>query len=146
MKLCISRKAKTHNMSGYTEPIYQNEHTTFISSTMLWSHIQLILQMYLDMKRFKNQERSAVLLLLPIQHIDGNTIFSSFLPQARPRQLNCPLKKKRAAYFQATTLPILPNISYNPTKLLEHAHTPVTWLNILLTKVYTCKWEFCILL
>lgn len=99
MKLCISRKAKTHNMSGYTEPIYQNEHTTFISSTILWSHIQLILQMYLNMKRFKNQERSAVLLLLPIQHIDGNTIFSSFLPQARPRQLNCPLKKKQGCIF-----------------------------------------------
>lgn len=62
-------------MSGYTELICQNEDTylkatavniIFIWSIILQSHIQLILQMYLDMKRFKSQERSAVFLLLPI--------------------------------------------------------------------------------
>lgn len=34
--------------------------------------------MYLDTKRFKSQERSAVLLLLLIHHEDGNTAFSLF--------------------------------------------------------------------
>lgn len=68
----------------------------FIWSIVLQSHIQLILQMYLDIKRF------AVLLLLPIQHIDGNTVFP-LSPTSGKTETNCLLKRKGCIYSEYYT-------------------------------------------
>lgn len=71
--------------------------------------------MYLAMKRLKHQERSAVLLLLPIQHIDGNTAFPLLPTSGKTETIKLSFKKKGLHIFRllhspyykisATTLP-----------------------------------------
>lgn len=97
-----------------------------LSFEILWNHLQLFLQIYLDTVRFKTQERYAVLLLSLINHKSRSSVLPLFLPIiGRPGQLNCHLKEESAACIQAITLSISQDINYN-VKFVQQEHTPVT--------------------
>lgn len=86
--------------------------------------------MYLDTKRFKSQERSAVLLLLLIYHEDGNTAFSLFPTSDKTWTIKLSFKKKRLHIFRLLHCPYYKTSAppYQTTGVCTYTSYVVTYI------------------